>query len=100
MPRRTQLRIYTIAEGALDEFVEAWSHGVRPLRERHGFTVDGAWTIPEHDRFVWLLSFAGPGSFEEADGAYYASPDRAALSPDPARLIVESQTYWLSPIPE
>jgi hypothetical protein len=40
----TQLRIYTIAEGSLDEFVEGWRRGVRPFREGQGFIVDGART--------------------------------------------------------
>ena len=99
MTAAVQLRIYTIAEGALEEFVERWTRGVRPLRERHGFTVDGAWVVPEQNRFVWLLSYDGPGSFRDADAAYYASPEREALRPDPAELIVESETYLLSPLP-
>jgi len=94
-----QLRIYTIAEGALDEFVQRWRRGVRPLRERHGFIVDGAWVMPELNRFVWLLSYGGPGSFQDADAAYYASPEREALRPDPAELIEESETYLMSPLP-
>jgi len=99
MAAAAQLRIYTIAEGALEEFVERWTRGVRPLRERHGFRIEGAWAIPDENRFVWLVSYGGPGSFQEADAAYYASPEREALRPDPAGLVVESQTYWLTPLP-
>ncbi|MDR7556424.1 MAG: NIPSNAP family protein [Armatimonadota bacterium] len=97
--RSAQLRIYTVAEGALGEFVARWRAGVRPLRERYGFVIEGAWTIPDQHRFVWILSYRGPGSFEEADAAYYASPERKALRPDPAELLVAAQTYWLSPLP-
>lgn len=97
--RTAQLRMYTISEGSLDEFVERWKAGVRPLRERHGFVIEGAWTIPQQHRFVWILSYHGAASFEEADAAYYASPERKALRPDPAELLVDSQTYWLSPLP-
>ena len=99
MAAEVQLRIYTIAEGALDEFVERWTRGVRPLRERHGFAVEGAWVVPTQNRFVWLLSYGGPGSFQDADAAYYASPGREALRPDPAELIVQSETYLLSALP-
>ncbi len=97
--RSVQLRIYTVAEGTLDAVVERWRTGVRPLRERYGFVVEGAWTIPDQHRFVWILSSRGPGSFEEADAAYYASPERKALRPDPAELLIATQTYWLSPLP-
>jgi hypothetical protein len=94
----SQLRIYRIAEGRLNDFVERWREEVRPLRERHGFTVDGAWAIPEEGTFVWILSHRGPGTFEEADQAYYASAERAALSPDPADLIVENRTAFIRAI--
>ena len=97
--RTAQLRMYTIAEGSLDEFVQRWKAGVRPLRERHSFVIEGAWTIPDQSRFVWILSYQGPASFDEADAAYYASPERENLRPDPAELLVDTQTYWLSPLP-
>jgi hypothetical protein len=94
-----QLRIYTIRDGALEEFVQRWQQGVLPLRVRHGFTVEGAWVVPDQSRFVWLLSYAGPGTFQQADAAYYASPEREELRPDPAELISGNVTYWLSPLP-
>ena len=37
-----QIRRYRIAEGKLDEFVDAWKAGVVPLRERFGFRFHGA----------------------------------------------------------
>jgi hypothetical protein len=83
----TQLRIYDIDPGHLDEFVAAWVGGVRPLRLAHGFRVRG-WTVPGADRFIWLLTCAGSQrEFDARDAAYYASPDRATLDPDPARWI-------------
>ena len=83
-----QLRIYRIAEGKLDDFVAAWLHGVKPLRERLGFVVEHAFTAPADDEFVWILRHDGPGSFEDADAAYYRSPERQTLDPDPAQYIV------------
>ena len=39
-------------------------------------------------RFVWLLSFPGDwDAFEAADRAYYDSPQRTSMEPNPARLI-------------
>ena len=91
----TELRDYLIAEGALDQFVEEWQRGVVPLRRAHGYRVDAAWTIPEERRFVWLLSLdVAPAEWEARNDAYYADPARAALDPDPARLI-ESQRHAL-----
>jgi hypothetical protein len=95
----TQLRDYRIRAGELDRFVEEWRNGVAPLRRTAGFEIAGAWTIPEEDRFVWLLAHpADWHRFAKADAAYYASPERAALDPDPARLIEEQHNVRLTEV--
>jgi hypothetical protein len=92
----TQLRDYRIRDGELDRFVEEWRTSVAPLRRSKGFDIPGAWTIPEEQRFVWLLGHPGDwDEFAAADAAYYASPERASLHPDPARLITEQRTARL-----
>ncbi len=89
-----QLRDYRVLPNALAEWVKEWDEKVRPLREQHGFKVVGAWTIEAESRFVWILSWEGDVSFEDADRAYYESPERLALAPDPARHIVSSE-HWM-----
>jgi len=91
-----QLRVYRIADGHLADFVEEWQAAVLPLRERFGFQIE-AWTDPSESAFVWLLRYAGTGTLAEADAAYYASPERAAMDPDPARWIEETMTLTLAP---
>lgn len=83
----TQLRRYRIEAGKLDRFVEEWRTGVVPLRERFGFTIHGAWAVPDTSEFVWIL---GHDDFVDADRSYYASEDRKQLSPDPALHIEET----------
>ena len=97
--RAIQLRDYRIRSGELGRFVEEWSAGIVPLRRAQGFEITGAWTVPEEDRFVWLLVHQGDwDAFAEADAAYYASPERAALDPDPARLIAEQRHSRLTDV--
>ena len=84
----TQLRDYRIREGSLDQWVEEWRDRVSPLRRELGFTIERAWTIEDESRFVWLLAHPGDwDAFEAADRAYYDSPQRKSLDPNPARLI-------------
>jgi hypothetical protein len=90
-----QLRDYLIQPGALTQWVKEWTEKVRPLREQLGFKVVGAWAIDDENRFIWILSWEGAGTFEDADRAYYESPARAALLPDPARLIVSSEHRFM-----
>jgi hypothetical protein len=95
----TQLRDYRIRAGELDRFIQEWRIGVAPLRRARGFEIPSAWTIPGEDRFVWLLVHPGGwDAFAKADAAYYASPERTALDPDPARLIEEQYNARLTEV--
>ena len=88
----TELRDYRIHEGSLEQWVDEWRTGIAPLRRELGFTIERAWTVEADSRFVWLLSYPGDWeAFEAADRAYYDSPQRTSLEPNPARLI-EDQT--------
>ena len=94
--RAVQLREYRIRAGELDRFVALWQEQLAPLRRSLGFEVLGAWTAPDEHRFIWLLSHpAGWDAFADGDKAYFASPERTAIDPDPASLIEEQRTLRL-----
>lgn len=80
-----QLRVYEIESGRVRQFAEEWRTLVAPLRRRFGFTIRGAWLSEAEDTFGWLVEH--DDDFAAADAAYYASAERAAFDPDPARLI-------------
>ncbi|MGP4110128.1 NIPSNAP family protein [Streptomyces sp. 4N509B] len=90
MARTTQLRTYTVRHGMLDEWVDRWRAEIVPLRLELGFTIGGAWVDRERDQFIWLISYEGPGTFEEANAAYWSSPARDALGIDPADYLVHT----------
>ncbi len=94
-----ELRDYVIAAGHLDDFVAAWLAGVVPLRERFGFRIEAAWTIPPERRFLWILAHDAPEEeWEALNDAYYASSERAALDPDPAQWIEDTDQAFVQPI--
>jgi len=94
-----QLREYVIVNGHLEDFVAAWLTGVLPLRQRFGFRIEGAWTVPAERRFVWILAHdADEDEFLTLDEAYYASTERAGVDPDPAQWVEESRKVFLQPI--
>jgi hypothetical protein len=93
-----QLRIYTINRGALDDFAAAWKKTIKPLREKLGFTIPAAWTLPSTNQFVWLMQYEGSKSWEDLDQAYFSHPDRLAMSPDPARHIARMEAYFMDPV--
>jgi NIPSNAP len=91
MGSRFQLRRYTVKPGEMSEWLAEWREKVKPLRAKLGFEVVGSWT-GSGDQFVWIIRYDGPLSWEAADRAYYNSPERKALSPDPARHLAATDT--------
>jgi hypothetical protein len=96
----TQLRIYTINRGRLDEFAAAWRTGVYPLRLKHGFRIPSAWINRETNQFIWLLQYDGPDGWEAREALYYSSPERLAMNPDPAPLIARNESYIVEAVVE
>lgn len=86
-----QLRVYRVKDGELEDFAREWREHVLPLRRAAGFEVLGPWTSAQGE-FVWLV---GHDDLESADAAYYASPERTMLDPDPARHLAETRTWLL-----
>lgn len=93
-----QVRIYTINKGGLHQFVEEWNEKIRPLREKLGFKIVGAWTLEATNQFVWVQRYEGSKTWEEQDQAYFASDERRTMVPDPARLIARMEQYFATPV--
>ena len=94
---RFQLRMYRVRPGEMDEWIREWSEQVLPLRRRQGFSVLGPWVAREEDLFVWLV---GHRDLEAANAAYYASPERRSLDPDPARHLAETNAWIVQALDE
>lgn len=84
-----QLRMYHVKDGELETFVREWRDNVAPLRRSLGFEILGPW-VTDDGQFVWIV---GHDELEAADAAYYASPERVAMDPDPARNLTEIRTW-------
>lgn len=94
----SQIREYTIKPGEMAEWLDEWRTRIVPLRVRHGFQVLGAWTVDGTDQFIWIISYDGPKTWQEADADYYGSPERKALEPDPARHLAQTGARLMSAV--
>lgn len=90
MPRTTQLRIYTVRAGLLDEWAEKWRELIVPLRLEFGFEIHGAWLDREHNQFAWVISYDGPETFVARNARYWASPKRKQMGLDPKDYLVQT----------
>ena len=94
---RFQLRMYRVRPGEMDEWIREWKEHVLPLRRAQGFSVVGPWVRREEGLFVWLV---GHADLETANAAYYSSPERRSLHPDPARHLAETNAWIVEPLDE
>jgi hypothetical protein len=84
--------VYTVRPGAMEAWLSEWGEHVYPLRLKLGFAVPAAWVVEGDDRFVWLLEYDGD-DYASANAAYYDSPERQALDPDPTRPLTATE-HW------
>lgn len=95
----SQLRIYRIKPGAMDDFLALWREHIVPAREPYGLGVSGAWASPDGAEFCWVVTFDGDAeAFADADARYYAGPERAALPRSPADFIDAMELRVLQPV--
>lgn len=85
--------VMKITAGRMDDFVSEWTAHVARIRRRRGFTIVGAWVIEDTDEFAWIIGYDGDDGFAAADAAYYASEERKAVDPDPARFVEASSDH-------
>lgn len=90
-----QLRIYEVNEGRIEAWIEFWRSKVLPLRHQHGFVVTGPWIIRDESRFIWIV---GHDNFEEANAAFYDSPERAVLEPEIPNYLGKVEAWMLDSI--
>ena len=88
-----QLRIYTIQDGRLDDFLTLWREHVVPARAAHGFEVVGSFVNRGKREFAWIVRV--DGDFAAAEARYYESPERAALPWDPKEALESAELRML-----
>ncbi|HEV7887217.1 MAG TPA: NIPSNAP family protein [Acidimicrobiales bacterium] len=93
---RGQLRRYKIKPGQMEQFISAWRNGAVPVREQYGFAVLASWRLDDDAEFGWLVGYQGDGEFESAEKAYYSSPERAAITDDPAQYLDGAETWMVN----
>jgi hypothetical protein len=98
MSTEYQLRQYVVEPGKMDDLVAIFP-AVVEARQTAGFRVIGVWTVPEENRFIWIVATDHPEGIEGATQAYYTSPERAAITPEPSELLAEIETTTMAALP-
>jgi hypothetical protein len=100
MTLRQQLRIYTINNGKMHDFVQSWCDVLRPLRLASGWRVDGGWVIEGESKFVWILALEGDEDWDTKNALYFNSPERKNINPDPSQWIAHIEARFIQTVLE
>ena len=73
----TEVRIYTMKPGKLDEFEAIFKSELMPTSAAFGVRIHAAWRNDAANEFVWVRSYDDAATLER----YEASPERAKYSP-------------------
>ena len=72
----TEVRIYTMKPGRLDDFLDVFRTGIVPTSNAYGIQIHGAWRNDDKNELVWVRSYADGATLE----TYEKCPERALYS--------------------
>ncbi len=64
----SQLRMYTINRGMMDDWVKLFTETLVPMQEKHGIKIEGMWVSEDGTQFIWIRSFADPEDVKAKEG--------------------------------
>ncbi len=71
----SQLRIYTVNRGMMDQYVKLFTETLVPMQEKHGIKIGGMWVNEDKNQFIWTRSFADADDLKAKEAAFYGSPE-------------------------
>ena len=71
----SQLRIYTVNRGMMDQWVEHFTGTLVPMQEKHGIKIGGMWVNEDRNQFIWTRSFVDAEDLKAKEAALYGSPE-------------------------
>lgn len=87
----SQLRIYTINRGMMDSWLKLFNEHIRPIHQKLGIPVEGAWINADRTEFIWVRSFDNTEAIPAKEAEYFASPERQALGDRPKDHIAKME---------
>lgn len=73
----SQLRVYTINRGMMDNWVKYFSETLIPMQEKHGIRIDNTWVSDDGSQFIWIRSFDSGDDVKAKEAAFYGSQEWA-----------------------
>ena len=75
----SQLRMYTVNRGMMDQWVKFFTETLVPMQEKHGIKIEGMWVNEDSTQFIWIRSFADAEDMKAKVEAFRSSPEWQAV---------------------
>ena len=93
----SQLRIYTINRGMMDEWVKLFTETIVPIQEKHGIKIEGMWVSEDSTQFIWIRSFTNSEDVKAKEAAFYGSPEWKAVMDHARSHIARTVVHTMEP---
>ncbi len=93
----SQLRMYTVNRGMMDQWVKFFNETVVPIQVKYGMKIDAQWVNQDRNLFVWIRSFADADDVKAKEAAFYAAPEWAAVQDQARSHLARTQVEIMEP---
>ncbi|MGE0057814.1 MAG: NIPSNAP family protein [Dehalococcoidia bacterium] len=94
----TQVRIYTVNKGQMDEWLDIWTNQIAVAHARLGINIEGAWVNRPQNEFVWVRTFADEADMQEKMKQFRESPERQQLGDKLTACLAKMEVRETEPI--
>lgn len=75
----SQIRIYTINKGEMDNFIKHFREDIVPLHEKIGVPIVGAWMNRPQNEFIWVRNYQDKAEMEAKTKEFQAAVAAAGI---------------------
>ena len=75
----SQIRIYTINKGEMDNFLQHFKNEIIPIHERIGVPIVGTWVNRAQNEFIWVRSYKDKADLEAKGKAFQSEVAKAGV---------------------
>src|SRR5215475_2528853 len=75
----SQIRIYTINKGEMDNFLKHFKEDIVPLHQKIGVPIVGTWVNRPQNEFIWVRNYKDKADLEAKSKAVQAEVARSGI---------------------
>ena len=94
----SQLRMYTVNRGMMDQWVKLFTETLVPIQENLGMKIDAMWVNEDKNQFIWIRSFADAEDLKAKEAAFGASPDWQAIRERAGSHLARLDVLTMEPV--